>query len=322
MLVAYVARYGGPEVVELREVPTPEPKPNQIRIRLKAAAVTAGDWRIRSGILPRGFGPLRGLALGFLGPRAAVLGTDAAGVVDAVGSEVSHFAVGDEVLAFPSASLGAHAEFLLMPANGRVARKPKNLSFAEAAALPFGAMTALDFLRRGDVKANERVLINGASGNVGTAALQLCKLRSAHVTAVCSQRNHQLVRSLGADEVVDYQKQDLSQLSPPFDVVIDAVGNAPYKRMQPVLAERGRLLAVLADLPAMLTSAFVGGKLKHKVVAGPCSEKVEDLLEVARLAEAGLLKPVIDQQFPFKQIADAYRVVDSGRKRGSVILTF
>jgi NADPH:quinone reductase-like Zn-dependent oxidoreductase len=318
MKVAFVARYGPPEVVEFREVLTPPPGAGEVRVRVLP---TAADWRIRSGLLPRGFGVMRGPALGFGGPRKGVLGTDAAGLVDAVGTGVTRFEIGDPVLAFPGIAMGAHAEFLVIREEGCVVPKPANLSFEEAAALPFGGMTALDFLRRGEVKAGERVLVNGASGNVGTAAVQLAKHLGAHVTAVCSATNASLVQSLGADEVIDYATRDFADGGARFDVVLDGVGNAPYSRVKGVLAPRGRLLAVLADLPAMLGAAFAGRTRSHRVIAGPASEQGEDLMAVAELAEQGTLRPVIDRRFAFDEIVDAYRVVDSGRKRGSVVLS-
>jgi NADPH:quinone reductase-like Zn-dependent oxidoreductase len=181
-------------------------------------------------------------------------------------------------------------------------------------------MTALDFLRRGKVRAGERVLVNGASGNVGSAAVQLSKHLGAHVTAVCSATNATLVRSLGADEVIDYATCDFAVGKESYDVILDSVGNAPYRRVQRVLAPRGRLLAVLADLSAMLGAVFVGGKNSHRVVVGPASERVEDLLAIIELAEQGKFSPVIDQRFPFERLVDAYRVVDSGRKKGSVVV--
>lgn len=320
MKAAFVPRYGPPEVIEFREAPTPSPGAGEVRIRVLAAAVTAGDWRLRSGVMPRGFGVLRGIALGFGGPRKGILGTDAAGVIDAVGAGVARFQIGDSVLAFPGIAMGCHAEFLVMPAAGCVAPKPPNLSFEEAAALPFGGMTALDFLRRGKVQAGERILVNGASGNVGSAAVQLAKHLGAHVTAVCSATNASLVRSLGADEVIDYATCDFAAGKESYDVVLDSVGNAPYPRVKRVLAPGGRLLAVLADLSAMLGAAFVGGKKSHRVVAGPASERAEDLMTITELAEQEKFCPVIDQRFPFEGIVDAYRVVDSGRKKGSVVL--
>ncbi len=320
MKAALVPRYGPPEVVKFREVPTPLLGAGEVRIRVLATAVTAGDWRLRSGMMPRGFSALRGIAFGFSGPRKAILGTDAAGVIDALGAGVTRFKVGDPVFAFPGGAFGCHAEFLVMPSDGCLAPKPPNMSFEEAAALPFGGMTALDFLRRGGVREGERVLVNGASGNVGTAAVQLVKHLGGQVTAVCSAKNATLVQSLGADEVIDYAACDFATGDKRFDVILDCVGNAPYARVKRVLAPRGRLLALLADLPALLGAAFVGGKESHRVIAGPASERVEDLVTLAELAAQGTIRPVIDQSFPFESIVDAYRVVDSGRKRGSVIL--
>jgi NADPH:quinone reductase-like Zn-dependent oxidoreductase len=320
MKIVFVPRYGPPEVAEFRDVPTPLPAAGEVRIRVLAAAVTAADWRVRSGEMPRGFGVLRGPALGFRGPRKGVLGTDAAGVVDMVGAGVTRFKVGDPLLAFPGSAMGCHAEFLVMKEDGRVAAKPANLSFEEAAALPFGAMTALDFLRRGGLREGESVLVNGASGNVGSAAVQLAKFLGAHVTAVCSGPNVSLVRSLGADQVIDYTTSDFATGDARFDVVMDCVGNAPYARVKNILAPQGRLLAVLADLPAMLAAPFTGRARSHRVVAGPASEKPADLVAIADLAAQRKLRPVIDQRFPFARIVDAYRVVDSGRKKGSVIV--
>lgn len=321
MKIAFVPKYGSPEVVELREVPTPEPGPGQVRVAVRATAVTTGDWRLRSGVLPEGFGWLRGPVLGFGGPRKGVLGSDAAGLIDAVGPGVTEWKVGDEVVAFPGSAMGGHAEALIMPADGRIARKPARLSFEEAVALPFGGMTALDVLRRGGLKAGERVLVNGASGSVGSAAVQIAKNMGAHVTAVCSARNAELVRGLGADVVLDYQRADFAAGEARYDVIMDTVGNAPYERVRPVLNQGGRLLLVMADLAANLAAPFVGGKQRHRVVAGPVAERPEDLRALVALAEQGAVRPVIDQRFPFERIVEAYRIVDSGRKRGSVVLS-
>jgi NADPH:quinone reductase-like Zn-dependent oxidoreductase len=320
MKVAFVPRYGPPEVLVFKDLPTPEPKAGEVRVRVYAAAVTSADWRLRGGILPRGFGLLRGLALGFGGPRKGVLGTDAAGVIDAVGPGVGAFAVGDPVLAFPGSALGSHAEFLLMPAKGCIVGKPANLTFAEAAALPFGGVTVLDYFRRGQVKAGERVLVNGASGNVGTTAIQIAKHLGAHVTAVCSAINADFVRSLGADEVIDYEHQDFAGGAIGYDVIVDSVGTAPYARVARVLRPAGRLLAILCELSEALGASFAGRRHNHRVIADPASERVEDLAALAALAASGAFRPCIDRSFPFAEIVDAYRLVDSGRKRGSVIV--
>lgn len=321
MKVAWVLRYGPPEVVSIQERPAPEAGPGEIRIRVLATTVSTGDWRVRSGELPRGFGWLRGPVLGFGGPRKGVLGTEAAGVVDAVGAGVTSFAVGDSVMAFPGSAMGAHAEHLVMPADGRVAALPANLSFEEAAALPFGAMTARDFLVRGEVRAGERVLVNGASGGVGVAAVQLAKALGAHVTAVCSARNAELVRSLGADEVVDHATTDFAATGARWDVILDTVGNASYARIRDCLFPGGRLLCVLADLWANLEAPFVGRRRGHRIVAGPAKERPEDLRAVAALAASGALRPVIEARYPFERIGEAHALVETGRKRGAVVVT-
>ncbi|MFM2415991.1 MAG: hypothetical protein RL385_714 [Pseudomonadota bacterium] len=321
MKAAVVTRYGPPEVVELRELPMPEPGPSEVRIKVLSTTVTAGDYRLRSGNMPRGFGPLRGIALGFGAPRKAVLGTEAAGIVDALGAGVTRFAVGDPVVAFPGEDLGGHAAYLLMPADGRVVHKPARLSFEEAAALPFGATTALDFLNRAALRAGERFLVHGASGNVGSMAVQLGKLRGAHVTAVCSGRNADLVRRLGADDVIDYTRTDFAGGGARYDVVMDAVGDAPYARVKSILNPGGRLIALVADLPAMLTAPFVGKGRKHRVLAGPAAERREDVETIVSLALEGALRAVIDQRFPFAHIVEAHRYVATGRKRGSVVVT-
>lgn len=321
MKVAFVPKYGPAEVVEFRDVPTPTPGPGQVRIRVLATAVTAGDWRLRSGELPPGFGLLRGPVLGFGGPRQAALGTDAAGVIDAVGAGVTRFAPGDAVVAFPGSAMGAHAEHLIMPADGRVAPKPTNLTFEDAVAIPFGAMTAYEFLRRGEVGPGKRVLVNGASGNVGVFAVQIARHFGAHVTAVCSAANAELVRSLGADEVIDYQTADFAAGEPRFDLILDTAGTAPYARVKPILVRGGKLVPVLAGFSTVLTASFVGGAAGHKVIAGPATERPEDLVAVLDLAAKGAIRPVIDTRLTFDAIADGYRRVETGRKRGSVVLS-
>jgi NADPH:quinone reductase-like Zn-dependent oxidoreductase len=293
-------------------------------MRVLATTVSSGDWRLRSGELPRGFGVLRGPAVGFGGPRQPVLGTEAAGVVDAVGPGVRTFRPGDRVLAFPGARMGAHAELLIMPAEGRVVPMPEGLSPEEAVALPFGGVTALDFLRRGALRAGERVLVNGAAGSVGVAAVQLARHMGAVVTAVCSAEKGPLLRSLGAEEVIDYRAAgeagDFTAHGPRYDVVVDVVGTAPYSRAGAALLPGGRLLVVLGDLSSLLWSPFAGRSRGHRVISGPSAEERSDLLEVARLAAEGRLRPVIDQVLPFEQIVVAHRRVESGRKQGSMVL--
>ena len=315
-------RYGPPEVLRLAELPKPVPKDDEILIRTRAMTVTAGDWRVRSLDVPAGFGLLSRLALGISGPRQKILGSELAGVVESVGKNVTKFKPGDEVFAFPGLRMGAHAEYRCMPEDGPVALKPPNLTFDEAAAISFGGTTALDFLRRGKLARGERVLVNGASGAVGTAAVQLAKHLGAEVTGVCSGANAELVRSLGAEHVVDYTKEDFTENGEKYDVIVDTVGTAPFSRSKRSLTENGRLLAVLGGFGDLLRAPWVNLTSKMKVVAGPGAEKVEDLRLLAKLAEAGEYKPVIDRRYPLEQFREAHRRVDSGHKRGNVVIAF
>ncbi len=314
-----VTRYGPPEVVVERDLPFPVPQQGQLLVRVHACTVSSGDARIRGLNVPRGFTALTRLALGREAPRQPVLGGEFAGVVIGVGPGVTRFALGDQVFGL-SRKLGAHAELVVVGERDAVAHKPEALSFAEAASLPFGATTMLDFYRRGALAPGEQVLVNGASGAVGVAAVQIAVAEGASVTAVCSAANAALLRSLGAQRVIDYTHQDFANEGPRYDVIVDAVGTAPFARASRALRPGGRLLAVLADLPAMLAAPFqsLGGK---RVIAGPVTERTGDALRIAELAAGGALRPVIDRRYALAEIVEAHRRVDSGRKRGSVVLT-
>ena len=314
-------RYGPPEVLKLKEVEKPTPLDNEILIKIHATTVTSGDWRVRSLNVPTGFGFIMRLVFGISRPKQPVLGTELAGVVELVGKDVSKFKVGDSVFAFSDATMGCHAEYKCMPENGAMALKPANLTYDEAAALSFGGMTALDFFNRAKLQRGERVLINGASGAVGTAAVQLAKHFGADVTGVCSTANVELVRSLGASHVIDYTKEDFTQKGETYDIIVDTVGTAPFSRSKASLKEGGRLLMVLAGLPDMIQIPWVPMTSSKKVIAGPAATRAEDLRFLAKLAETGEFKPVIDRRYPFEQIAEAHRYVDTGRKKGNVVIT-
>jgi NADPH:quinone reductase-like Zn-dependent oxidoreductase len=314
-------RYGGPEVVEVRDMPKPVPKEGEVLIRVLATTVSSGDWRARSLIMPAGFGPLGPLVFGISRPRQPVLGTELAGVVEEVGASVTTFKPGDEVIAFAGAAMGCHAEYRTMPADGAIALKPSNLSFADAATLSFGGMTALQFLRRSGVKAGESVLVNGASGAVGVAFVQLLKNAGARVTAVCSGANADSVLAIGADAVIDYTKFDFTVGSERYDMIVDTAGTAPYARVKNILKEQGRLLQVLGRLGDLVTGPFATMGTSKKIIAGPAAGRPEDIRTLARLAAAGKLRPMIDEVFPLERIVEAHRRVDSGHKRGSVVIT-
>lgn len=321
MRAAVYERYGPPEVVAIRDVPTPIPKDDEVLIRTHATTVSTGDWRVRSLTLPPGFGAFGRLAFGIRRPRQPILGTELSGVIEAVGKDVSAFKVGDEVFAFGDAAMRCHAEFRTIPASGLVARKPANLSFAQAAALSFGGMTMLSFFRRGALAGGERVLVNGASGTVGSAAVQLARQFGTEVTGVSGRANLELVRSIGAHHVIDYTSEDFTANGKTYDVIVDTVGNAGYSRVKRSLAERGRLLVVLGGLADVLLAPLVGLTSTHRVVAGPAQSRVEDLHRLAAIAASGEFAPVIDETFPFERIVEAHRRVETGRKRGSVVVT-
>jgi NADPH:quinone reductase-like Zn-dependent oxidoreductase len=318
---AVYERYGPPEVVQLKEVDKPVPKDDEVLIKIHATTVTTGDWRARSLEMPPGFGLMGRLFLGLSRPRQPILGTELAGEIESVGKDVKNFKAGDRVFAFPGASLGCHAEYRCLRETRPIALMPANLSYEEAASLSFGGTTALDFLRRAKLSSGERVLVNGASGGVGTALVQLAKHFGAHVTGVCSTRNVELVRSLGASRVIDYTIQDFSEENETYDVIVDTAGTAPFSRSRRVLSENGRLLLVLGGFGDLLVAPWVSLTSKRRVIAGPAAERAEDLRLLAKLAETGEFRAVIDRRYPFEEIVEAHRYVDTGRKRGSVVLT-
>ena len=312
--------YGSPDVLKLKEVAKPVPKSNEVLIKVHATTVTTGDWRVRSLNLPPGFGFLGRLIFGILKPRQPILGSEIAGVIESVGKGVSKFKVGDAVFSFSDAAMGCHAEYRCMGEDGPIALKPSNMSFNDSAPLSFGGTTALSFLRRANLKAGDKILINGASGGVGTAAIQLAKHFGAVVTAVCSTPNVELVKSLGADDVIDYLKEDFTKNGVKYDVIMDIAGNAPYSRSKGSLVERGYLLMVLAGLFDMLQAPWISIYSGIRTVVGPAFGKAEDLRYLAQLAESGKFKTIIDKCYPFEKMADAHRHVDTGHKRGNVVV--
>lgn len=314
-----VRRYGGPEVVELAEVPTPVPGEGEVLVRIHATTVTSGDWRARTLEVPRGLGLVARLAMGAKRPRRPILGTELAGVIEAVGEGVTKFRRGDEVLAFPGSRMGCHAQYRVLHQDGPLARKPARLSFEEAASLCFGATTALHFLRKGALKPGETILVVGASGGVGTALVQLAKHQGAHVTGVTSTANLDLVKSLGADRVIDYTREDPLAGVDAYDIIADTVGTAPFARARHALKHGGRFLGIAAGLPDMLAAAWapVTGR---RVVAGPADESPASVRQVAELAEAGILRPVIGRTYEWNEMAQAHAYVETRRKRGSVVV--
>lgn len=306
--------FGPPEVLQVRDVEAPTPKDNEVLIRIHATTVAAEDPGLRRS---PGLNGLRK-------PKHSILGYYLAGEIETVGQDVTRFDVGDYVFGWTGMSLGAYAEYKCMPEDGVLARKPANLTCEEAAAIPNGALTALIFLRdMGNVRSGQRVLINGASGAVGTAAVQLAKHYGAEVTGVCSTGNLALVRSLGADEVVDYTREDFTKKSQTYDIIFDVVGWRSFSRCKRSLTPRGIYLLTNpgpSNLLQLLGTSVLGGK-KAKWVPSALKAKAADLDYIRELVEAGALKPVIDRRYPLAQAAEAHRYVERGHKIGNVVLT-
>ena len=302
MKAAVYSSYGSPSVLGLTEIERPSPKSNEVLIKIHVATVTAGDIRLRASDFPPLFWLPARLIFGLFKPKKKILGHEFAGVVEAVGDQVSKFTIGDEVFGTTTMlSTGSYAEYVCVPEvwkSGVIARKPKNLSFEESAALPVGAMTALYLLKKAKIDLSKKVLIYGASGSVGSYAVQLAHHLGKSVTGVCSTSNIDMVKSLGADEVIDYKTQDYTKLFQDFDIVFDAVGKTSKAVARKILKDSGVFVSV-----NMLTS-----------------EKLEDLLEIKQMAEAEKLKPFIDMTYSLDQIVEAHKYVDSGRKRGNVVV--
>ncbi|CAL9497237.1 L-threonine 3-dehydrogenase [Actinosynnema sp. ALI-1.44] len=313
MRAAVVDRYGAPEVVRVAEVPRPVPRADQVLVRVRAVAVTSGDARIRAARFPAGFGVFARLAFGVLRPRNPVLGGSFSGVVEAVGARVAGFAPGDDVCGMTGMRLGAHAEYVAV-AGAKVVRKPPEVSHEEAAGLLFGGSTSLHYLRdKGKVRAGRTVLVIGASGALGTNAVQLAKHFGAVVTGVTSTANAQLVHDLGADRVLDYTTGALDRTRDRFDVVMDTVGTLSIKSGRRLLADGGTLLLPVAGLGDTI-------RARGDVAAGPAPERPEAFEFLLDLAARSALTVVLDQVHDLADITAAHRRVDSGRKVGNVVV--
>lgn len=320
MKAAVYRRFGGPDVVGIEELPKPTPREGEVLVRVHATTVSAADYRSRTKDVPRGLKLPASLTLGFSKPRIRVLGMDVAGVVEAVGSGVTAFQVGDEVIAMLTGRFGGHAEYVTVPQDGAITAKPANLTFEESVALVFGGITAQAFLAEAELVPGATVLVNGASGAVGSAAVQLATIAGARVTAVCSGGNAELVRSLGAHRVIDYTTTDFTQESSAYDIVVDCVGNVSFDRLEPLIRPGGALLSVITDLTGVLTARGRSRRTGKHVIAGNVKLTSVHLSDVARLAAAGRFQPVIDRTFVLDDIAEAHRYVDTGRKKGNVVV--
>jgi len=315
-------KYGSPDVLQLQEVAKPTPKDNEVLIRVGASAVNATDPVFRKGepFIAR-------LFMGLFKPKNAIPGDVISGEIEAVGKDVELFKNGDQVCGATGDSLGAHAEYICLPEEAALARKPANMSFGEAAAIVDGALTALPFLRdKGNIQSGQKVLIYGASGSVGTSAVQLASYYGAEVTGVCSTTNLELVKSLGADKVIDYTEEDFTESGENYDIIFDAVNKSSFSRCKTSLKQKGIYLTTLPSpviILQMLWTSKSKGKKAGFAAAGmrPPKEKAKDLYFLKELIEGGKLKAAVDKSYPLEQIAAAHRYVEKGHKKGNVVIT-
>jgi len=315
--------YGPPDELQLKEVEKPVPKGDEVLIRIHATTVTTSDCNVRNlTFVPKLFLlPMR-MQFGFTKPRNNILGLDLAGDVEAVGKDVTRFRIGDQVFGTTEPAYGAHAEYICLPEDGVLTNKPANMTYEEAATIPVMANTALHFIRDlGNVQGGQKVLINGASGGIGTFAAQLAKYYGAEVTGVCSTTNLEMVKSLGADRVIDYTKEDFTQSGETYDVIFDAVGKSSFLRCRSSLKKNGIYLDTLPKLATLLQMLWTSVMGSKKVKMGGAPAKVENLLFLKDLIEAGKLRTVIDRRYPLEQTAEAFRYVEKGHKKGNVVIT-
>lgn len=308
--------YGTPEVLKLQQVEKPTPKDNEILIKVVATAVNSGDCRLRAA------DPFAiRLAFGLLKPKINILGSVLSGIVEKTGKDVTHFKVGDEVFGSTDMRFGAHAEYICLPQTGALALKPNNMTHKEAAVIPFGGSTALFFIKKAKIKKGQKVLINGASGAVGSAAVQLAKHYGAHVTAICSGSNADLVKSLGADAVIDYRKEDFTKNGETYDVIFDTVNKLSVSNSLRSLSENGILILSAAGMPEMIQGLWASAIGSKKVITGVVRQSANDINFLKQLIEANKMKSVIDRTYSLEQIAEAHKHVEKGHKKGNVAIS-
>ena len=319
--------YGPPEVLHLTDVEKPQPKDNEVLIKVYATSVATGDANARGFVfVPAGLKFVARLLFGLSKPKKNILGFELSGEIEAIGKDVSIYNKGDRVFGIDGHGIGAYAQYKVIPQDGQgaITLKPENLSYEESAVIPNGALTALYFLReKGNIQEGQKVLINGASGSVGSAAVQLARHFGAEVTGICSSTNIEIVKNLGADKIIDYTKEDFTKSGILYHIIMDTVGNLSVSASKKSLHKGGKLLLVAGGVPQlfqMLWSTLIGSK---KVIGGGgfASENKESLLFIKDLVESGKLKPVIDKTYPLDKIVEAHTYVDKGHKKGNVAIS-
>ena len=312
-------RYGSPEVLQLKEVPRPSPGDNEVLIKIHAATVNRTDCGFRKPEYP----VIIRLINGFFRPRRTILGSELAGEIEAIGKDVKTFKPGDQVFGLSTMKFGAHAEYICIPENGSIAKKPANMTYEEAAAVCDGLMLANTYIKEIDFNKSPRILINGASGSIGSASLQLAKYHGAHITAVCKTKDFELIKSLGANQVIDYTKEDFTKSDQLYDVVLDSVGKSSFSRCKKILKPRGVYFSTELGYMsqniflALLTPIFRGKKVKFPIP----TDNQKDINFFRELIESGNYKAVIDKRYKLEEIVEATRYVETGQKVGNVVIT-
>lgn len=322
-------QYGSPDVLQLKEVAKPTPKDNEVLVKIHATSVNYGDLLARkfSKIssqefnMPLPFWFLARIMFGINKPKNPILGSEFAGEIESVGTAVQQFKPGDQVFGYRGQRLGCYAEYVCMPGDDEIALKPSPMTYAEAAVVPYGAITALNLLRKGSIQSGHKVLINGASGSIGLAAVQLASSYGAEVTGVCSTPRMELVKALGAEKVIDYTREDFTQNGETYDLIFDVLGRSSFARCRSVLKPNGRYLLASFKMQQLLQMLWTSRFSGQKVICALSPEKTGDLPAIKELIEEGKLQAAIDACFPLEQAAEAHRYAEAGHKKGHIAIT-